>query len=72
MRAEDLRLVALVLLACAAVAIAGDVLLAIMGTPLVWLAIVAAAALFCLIFALLLIAQARRLEHRLLSRIENL
>lgn len=65
MRAEDLRLVALVLLA-------GDVLLAIMGTPLVWLVVVIAAALFCLSFALLLIAQARRLERRLLSRIENL
>ena len=49
-----------------------DVLLAIMGTPLAWLVIVAAAALFCLSFALLLIAQARRLERRLLSRIENL
>jgi Flp pilus assembly protein TadB len=72
MRAEDLRMVALVLLACAAVAIAGDVLLAIMGTPLVWLVVVVAAALFCLSFALLLIAQARRLERRLLSRIENL
>lgn len=72
MRAEDLRLVALVLLACAPVAIAGDVLLAIMGTPLVWLVIVAIAALFCVSFASLLIAQARRLERRLLSRIENL
>ena len=72
MRAEDLRLVALVLLACAAVAIAGDVMPWLMGTPLVWLVIVAIAALFCVSFALLLIAQARRLERRLLSRIENL
>ena len=72
MRAEDLRLVALVLLACAAVAIAGDVLLAIMGTPLLWLGVVAVAAVFCITFALVLIAQARRLERRLLSRIENL
>ena len=72
MRAEDLRLVALVLLACAAAAIAGDVMLWLMGTPLAWLVIVAVAALFCLSFALLLIAQARRLERRLLDRIENL
>ena len=72
MRAEDLRLVALVLLACAAVTIAGDVMLWLMGTPLVWLVIVAIAAVFCVIMALLLIAQARRLERRLLDRIENL
>lgn len=72
MRAEDLRLVALVLLACAAVAIAGDVLLLIQGAPIVWLGIVAIAALFCIAVALLLIASARRVERRLLDRLENL
>ena len=72
MRAEDLRLVALVLLACAAVAIAGDVMLWLMGTPLAWLVIVAIAALFCIDLALLLVASARRVERRLLDRLENL
>lgn len=71
MRAEDLRLVALVLLACAAVAIAGDVMLWLMGAPLVWLAIVALAAVFCVAMALVLIVSARRLERRLMDRIDQ-
>lgn len=72
MRAENLRLVALVLLACAAVAIAGDVMLWLMGTPLVWLLIVALASPFCVAVALVLLVSARRAERRLLDRIENL
>lgn len=71
MRAEDLRLVALVLLACAAVAIAGDVLLVILGAPLLWLGVVALVALFCVTMALVLIVSARRLERRLMDRIDS-
>jgi cyanate permease len=72
MRAEDLRLVALVLLACAAVAIAGDVLVWGLGGPLLWVLIVALAALLCIVSALVLIVSARREERRLMDRIDNL
>lgn len=71
MRAEDLRLVALVLLGAAAVAIAGDVLLVILGAPLVWLGVVALVALFCVTMALVLIVSARRVERRLMDRIDQ-
>lgn len=71
MRPEDQRTLALLLLACAAVATAGDALAWVLGAPLVWIVVVALAAAFCVTMALLLIISARRLERRLMDRIDQ-